>query len=132
MIVSCSACFFLREWLNGYSSTFHSLREKTVNITRARAKRNFGKLVDQRHPDTVKLAQALSVPVGDLEALKVGKGVFDSGLVSRIINHLKLQQLAQRYCKSIFARHKRHQGGQWHKETVKGSGKIRRRCFVKR
>lgn len=103
-----------------------------MNLTRSRAKRNFGRLVDQRHPDTVDLAQALSVPVGDLEALKAGKGVFDLGLVSRIINHLKLQQLAQRYCKSIFARHKRHQGGQWYKGTVKSSGKIRRRHITKR
>ncbi len=115
-----------------YSSTFYSLREKTVNLTRARAKRNFGKLVDQHHPDTVKLAQTLSVPVGDLKALKAGKGVFDAELVSRIIDHLQLQHLAQRYRRSIFARHKRHQGGQWHKETVKGSGKIRRRCLLKR
>lgn len=108
------------------------LRRETVNLTRSRAKRNFGRLVDQRHPDTMKLAQALSVPVGDLEALKAGKGVFDAELVSRIIDHLKLWHLAQRYRKSIFARHKRHQGGQWHKETVKGSGKIRRRHLTKR
>lgn len=103
-----------------------------MNLTRSRAKREFGKLVDQRHPDTVRLAQALSVPVGDLETLKAGKGVFDSELVIRIINHLNLQQLAQRYCKSIFARHKRRQGGRWRKCTVKGSGKIRRRCLVNR
>lgn len=103
-----------------------------MNLTRSRAKRDFGKLVDQRHPDTMKLAQALSVPASDLEALKAGKGVFDSELVIRIVNHLNLQHLAQRYCKSIFARQKRHQGGQWSKGTVKGSGKIRRRSLVKR
>lgn len=103
-----------------------------MNLTRARAKRNFGRLVNQQHPDTNKLVQALSVPVSDLEALKAGKGVFDSELIARVINHLSLQKLAQRYCKSIFARRKRHQGSQWSKGTVKGSGKIRRRCLLKR
>jgi hypothetical protein len=114
------------------SSTFHSLREKTVNLTRARAKRNFGRLVHRQYPDTSELAKALSVPVADLDAIKGGKGVFDSKLVSRIISRLALRHLAQRYCKSIFAPQKRHQGGRWEKGTVKGSGKIRRRSILKR